>query len=74
VNAAEPGAVLIELYFWRAAAKDGKKSLEHVLSIGDCRYNPLVKPTTLLGRGATLGGWLPPFVPAEGWQPLLRGG
>jgi hypothetical protein len=32
----EPGAVLVEVYFWRTAAKDGKKSLEHVLSIDDC--------------------------------------
>jgi hypothetical protein len=35
VNAADPSAVLVEVYFWRAAAKDGKKSQEHVLSIGD---------------------------------------
>jgi hypothetical protein len=54
VNATEPGAVLVEVYFWGTAAKDGKKSLEHALSIGDCRYSPLLKPTTLLERGATL--------------------
>jgi hypothetical protein len=35
VNATEPGAVLVEVYFWGTAAKDGKKSLEHALSIGD---------------------------------------
>ncbi len=54
MNATEPGAVLVEVYFWGTAAKDGKNSLEHALSIGDCRYSPLLKPTTLLESGATL--------------------
>jgi len=36
VNAAEPGVVLVEVYFSGMAANDGKESLEHVLNIGDC--------------------------------------
>lgn len=72
VNAADPGAVLVEVYFWRTAAKDGKKSLEHVLSIGDRsprQFTPRLQQDPERGHPTTRD-WM--HAPAAGCSLLLH--
>jgi hypothetical protein len=53
VNATEPGVVLVEDYFLRTAAKDGKQLLEHVLKIGDHSPSHSARPDSLSWVGSS---------------------